>query len=181
MSASSRAPQVMFEWTGEVMRPLAYHTDLCARTFEAGKRYRLVEFSERSRETHDHFFATVVGYWQNWPEKYERDLPSADHLRKHALIRTGHYIQSVMAHDSLDAATAYVRDFIRYIDYAEGSIVSTANGTCTVMRIAKSQRKKIMDAAEFQKSKNDVLEFCQSVTGIAPEQMAREVKKGAAA
>lgn len=177
---SGRAPQVVFEWTGTVMRPLAYHADLCARTFEPGKRYKLIEFSERSRETHDHFFATVAGYWQNWPERYERDLPSADHLRKHALIRTGHYLQSVMAHASLEEATAYVRDFIRYVDYAEGSITST-HGTATVMRIAKSQRKQVMDAAEFQKSKQDVLEFCQAVTGISPEQMLREVKKGAAA
>jgi hypothetical protein len=178
---TSRAPQIVFEWNGEVMRPLAFHRDLCARTFEPGKRYKLIEFSERSRETHDHLFTTIRGYWRNWPEKYPRELPSEDTLRKHALIQTGHYIQSLMAHDSIDSATAYIRDFIRYIDYCEGSIVSTESGTATVMRIAKTLKKSVMGAAEFQKAKTDILDFCQSVTGIAPEQMEREAKKGAAA
>jgi hypothetical protein len=180
MAGRTQAPQVVYEWTGEVMRPLAYHEDLCAREFKPGKKYKLVEFSERSRETHDHFFATVAGYWQNWPEKYERELPDADHLRKHALIRTGHYIQSIMAHASLEVATSYIRNFLRYVEYAEGSITTTAAGTATVMRIAKTQRKKVMEAAEFAKSKQDVLDFCAAVTGVAPEDMAREVKKGRA-
>lgn len=174
-------PQIIYECTGELMRPLAYHYDLFTRTFESGKRYQLIEFRERSRETHDHFFATVAGYWHNWPENYERELPSADHLRKHALIRTGHYIQCMIVHSSLEAASAYVRNFIRYVDYAEGSIASTVNGTATVMRMAKSQRKNVMDDKEFARSKNDVLDFCQAVTGIPPEQMKREVKKGGAA
>lgn len=172
-----RTPQVIYEWTGEVMRPLALHRELCAAEFSIGKRYKLIEFKERSHETHDHFFSVVSGYWHQWPESYDRDLPSADNLRKHALIRTGHYIQSVMHHASVEAATAYVRDSLRYVDYAEGSI----HGATTVMRIAKSQRKAVMDATEFQRSKQNVLEFCQAVTGIAPEDMEREIKKGAAA
>lgn len=178
MTGPDRTPQIIYECAGGVMRPLAYLKDLFERTFVPGKRYKLTEFTPRSRETHNHFFAAIKGYWENWPEKYERDLPSADILRKHALIRTGHYVQAVMAHQSIEAATAYVRDFVRYVDYAEGSITTTALGTATVMRIAKTQRKDVMDDAEFQQSKQDVLEFCESVTGIAPEQMKREVKKG---
>lgn len=181
MSGDDRAPQIIYECADGAMRPLAYLKDLFDRTFKPGKRYKLAEFRERSRQTHNHFFAAVQGYWENWPENYERDLPSADILRKHALIRTGHYVQAVMAHQSIEAATAYVRDFIRYVDYAEGSITSTALGTATVMRIAKTQRKDVMDDAEFQRSKTDVLEFCASVTGIPPEQMKREAKKGAVA
>ncbi|WP_316205777.1 hypothetical protein [Bradyrhizobium sp. SZCCHNS1012] len=181
MSGKKRTPQVIYEWTGEVMRPLAYHKELAAREFEPGKRYKLIEFNERSEVTHDHFFATVTAYWQHWPENYERELPSADHLRKHALIRTGHYIQTVMAHPSVQAATFYVSQFKQYVDYAEGSIVAGANGVATVMRIAKTQKKNVMEAEEFQKSKQDVLEFCASVTGVAPEDMKREAKKERAA
>lgn len=177
MAAQQRTPQIIYDCTGDGLKPVARHRDLFARLFEAGKRYLLIEFNERSRDTHDHFFATVTGYWHQWPENYERELPSPDHLRKHALIRTGHYIQSVMAHASAMTAAAYVRDFLHYVDYAEGSI----SGATTVMRIAKTQRKKVMEAVEFQKSKQDVLDFCQAVTGIAPEDMEREAKKGAAA
>lgn len=179
--SAKRAPKIIYECTADGMRPLAFHRELFAREFEIGKRYSLIEFDERSPENHNHLFMLITGYWHNWPENYPRELPSAETLRKHALIQTGHYIHAEMAHASLEAATAYVRDFLLHVDYAEGSIVSTPNGTATVMRIAKTLKKKVMEAAEFNKAKADVLDFCQSVTGIAPEQMEREVKKGAAA
>lgn len=186
MGVPARAPQIIYDWTGEVMRPLPFHLDLCLRTFESGKRYKLTQARQRSRESHGHYFAVVTRYWENWPHGYERKFPNADQLRKHALIRTGWYVQIVMAHSCSESAVHYVTTFKRQIDYAEGSIVTTERGTATVMRVAVTQQLLGddgvgMDDEEFQKSKQSVLDFCASVTGISPEQMGREVKKGAAA
>jgi hypothetical protein len=181
MSGRDRAPQIMFECTGEVMRPLEYHRDLFARTFEAGKRYKLMEFSERSPETHNHYFKAVSRYWDNWPHDYERALADREQLRKHALIRTGHYVQIAMAFESIEAASQFVATYKRSVDYTEGSLIANKDGAMAVMLVAKTQQKDRMDAGEFQKSKQDVLEFCAAVTGVSPEQMLREVKKGAAA
>lgn len=181
MSDRRRAPQIIYDWTGEVMRPLPFHLELCLRTFKTGKRYKLTEFSERSPETHNHYFKAVSRYWDNWPHDYERTLADREQLRKHALIRTGWYVQVAMAFESIEAASQFVATYKRSVDYTEGSLIANKDGAMAVMLIAKTQQKDRMDAAEFQKSKQDVLEFCAAVTGISPEQMLREVKKGGAA
>jgi hypothetical protein len=166
---------VRFTWTGDAMQPVEAAKPICAQ-FVPGQRYALVPYDERSHKTHDHYFACVHKAWQNWPEDYPRHLTSADQMRKHALIATGHYDQSVVACESNEAAAAFVRDIMRSVDYAEGSIA----GTVVVLRLAKTQKKNVMGAAAFQQSKEDVLNFLSSVLAVDVTTLAKEAMRGAA-
>jgi hypothetical protein len=46
--------------------------------------------SERSSASHRHYFAAVYDAWLNLPEIDAERFPTADHLRKYALIRAGY-------------------------------------------------------------------------------------------
>jgi len=136
----------------------------------------LVPYDQRSDKTHDHYFACVRAAWTNWPEDYPRRLANVDQMRKHALISTGHYDQSAGAYKSVEEAAAFVTTIMRAVDYAEYSIVDNV----VVLRIAKTQKKRAMGAAQFQQSKEDVLDFLSSVIGVNVTTLARQAKRGAA-
>lgn len=169
-----RIKPIVFTWDGERMIPLSRFQSLCQKQFTAGHRYTLAP--GRSQISHDHFFACVDKAWQNWPEDYPRPLASADHLRKHALIQTGHYEQSVGHFGTNEKAVEHVRMFLRHVDYAEYSIAEDV----AVVRVAKTQKKAAMNASEFQQSKEDVLGFLSSVLRIDVTTLSSEAKRDAA-
>lgn len=165
------------EFDGEAYRPVTSRgLEIARAQHGSGERVTLIEYDPRSRTSHDHFFACIRGYWQNWPEDYSVAIANEDQLRKHALIRTGHYDESACAFESDEAAAAYITMMTRSVDYAEFSSFAEV----VVVRIAKTQRKKAMGAALFQQSKADVLDFLSSVTGVAVTTMATEAKRMAA-
>ncbi len=164
---------VRFIWTGTAMVPFEGFRPLCERQYVVGDRYVLVPYDPRSRLSHGHYFACVQAAWENWPETYPRHLADADQLRKHALIATGHYDQSTGVHKTADEAAAFVATIMRAVDYAEFSIA----GTAVVLRLAKTQKKRVMGAAQFQRSKQDVLDFLSSVLGLDVTTLAREAQK----
>jgi hypothetical protein len=165
----------VFEWTGKTMRPIEYHMPLCSRQYVAGARYRLAPFTERSKESHDHYFKLVAEAFQQWPEKYEIALADDDQLRKHALIRTRHYKQFIVVAPTRDAVSGLMSGFVDDYGYAEFSVVDTT----IVVRVAKTQKKKVMGAADFQRSKQDVLDFLSAAIGIDVTTLIKEAGKAA--
>ncbi len=148
-----------YRWTGEVMKPVPYFLEQAKRTFTTGELYRLAEVNERSQASHNHYFASVTEAWRNLPEDMTERFPSAEHLRKWCLIRTGYSHSRSIACDSPEEAQK-VAAFVRPFD--EFAVVSVGGCVVTVFT-AMSQSLAAMGAKEFQASKEKVLDLVASM------------------
>lgn len=160
-------PPMVFDWTGESFLPL--HPKRADRFLTVGQRYTLVQHLERSAATHNHEFAWLNEAWMNLPDAMAERFSTPEHLRKWALIRAG-YSDSHTITCASKAEAQRVAAFIRPIDEFAVVIVSEA----TVTRYtAKSQSRRAMGAADFQRSKTLIMEVIAKLLGVAPEDLAQ--------
>lgn len=139
-----------------------FHARSADKHYVVGERYRMVEHHERSDVSHNHFFASIKNGFDNLPDDLHEDFPTTEHLRKKALIRKGY--RDERDHVCASKAEAFrLASFIRPMDEYAVVVVSEC-----VVRVwtAKSQSKRAMGAAEFQKSKQDVLDFIDDLLGV---------------
>lgn len=157
-----------FTWTGEAMVPR--HPKAADRLFVVGEVYPLAAHEERSSATHRHYFALINEAWQSLPEGMADRFPTADHLRKWALIKAGYRDErSVVCASKAEAQR--VKAFVRPIDdYA----VVVASEAVVIVYTAKSQSMKAMGKAEFQASKVAVLDTIASLIDVTPETLTRQ-------
>jgi hypothetical protein len=157
-----------FLWNGEAMIPT--RPGAAAKAFVEGRRYWLEETSERSWISHRHEFAWIEEAHTNLPDALVETFPSAEHLRKAALIATGWRRETVIDCGSR-AAAARVAAFARGED--EFARVVVRGSTVTVQK-ARSQRMHGLDRmlkAEFQQSKDDILNWIAELLDVAPERL----------
>lgn len=172
----SEAAPIAMLWDGEVMRPAspawARRAD---KVFVIGQTHFMVEESPRSGSSHAHYFATLTEAWRNLPEALAEQFPSVEHLRKYALIEAGFCSVSTMPCAG-EAGAQRVADFIRPLaDYA----VVTAHKNVVTVRTAKSQSYRAMGKADFQRSKEAVLEIVSAMIGSAKADLAAQAGKAA--
>lgn len=161
-----KAP-IVFTWTGSAMEPLRRFHNRCSTMFDLGKRYALVETEERSRRSHQHYFAAVHEAWQNLPEHLSGRFPTSEHLRKWALIKCN-YVNITQIATANNGEALKVEKLMQKSDpYAAVDISDN------VVTIGTPQSQKVkrgenggMDAKTFQKSKQDVLDFLQEMIGV---------------
>lgn len=105
---------------------------------------------------------------QSLPEDIADQYPSAEHLRKRALIQAGFYNEDVIDAGTTAGAlrvAAYLRgkdDFAFVI--VRGPIVS--------VRTAKSQSRRAMNRHEFQASKTALMDVVAEMIGVPPALLA---------
>lgn len=155
----TKVPPMIFEWNGEAMVPLRRFHNIANAEFTVGERYRLETQEQRSLVSHAHYFATLNDIWLSLPERYGDAIPSVEHMRKWALIRTGYRDErSIVCASKAEAKR--VAAFVKPMD--DFAIVVVSEATVAVYT-AKSQSMKAMGARDFQQSKERVLEYCQSM------------------
>lgn len=169
------APPMAFKWDGESMFPVGRFARECDRHFVVGETYRLVEHQDRSRASHDHFFAAIHDAWENLPEHIAARIPTPDHLRKFALIRTGYADQRQLVASS-KAEARRLAAFVRPMD--EYAIVSVEGCVVTVFT-AQSQSMKAMGKSRFQASKQAVLDWVANLIGTTPAALSENVRSAA--
>lgn len=170
------APALTFTWDGESMIPLSPR--LADKHYVVGQQYRLAEQEERSRASHNHYFAQIEETWRNLPDDLAVQFTTAENLRKHALIMTGWFHERRFAASSQEEARKIAAFLMqRYEDYA---LISVA-GNVVIERIARSQstRANGMRRAEFQKSKDDVLNWITGLIGVDRQTLAAEAGRAA--
>ena len=163
-------------WSEGVLRPISpFWARLAEKEYVEGEVYRLVDEPERSHKSHSHFFAAVTEAWRNMPEEMLERWPTAEHLRKYALIKSGYAdTQTLVCASAAEAQR--VAAFVRPTD--EFSIVLAVE--CTVTRFtAKSQSKRAMGARDFQDSKEAVLQFLSALIGIRKQELSDNAGKAA--
>ena len=171
----SPAP-ITFFWDGAAMLPAGPgFARMCDKRFVIGERYRLDEISERSAASHNFYFAAMNDAWLNLPEDMADRFDTSEKLRKFALIKCGYADQRQIVCAS-KAEAQRVAAFIKPMD--EYAIVTASEAVVTVYT-AKSQSMRAMGKAEFEKSKNDVLNYVASLIGTTPATLAQNAGKAA--
>ncbi|RWC77732.1 MAG: hypothetical protein EOS71_00355 [Mesorhizobium sp.] len=132
------------------------------KAFVVGEVYRIVEHHDRSASSHRHFFACVHAAWQNLPDELVEIYPTAEHLRKKALIRKGYRDEREYVCATKSAALDLVRTIRPLDDYA----IIEARENVVRIWTAKSQSVPAMGAKAFQESKQDVLDFLDDLLGV---------------
>jgi hypothetical protein len=169
------APYFLARWNGMAFEPLPRDRSACLAQYEVGRCYRMTEHQERSAESHNHEFAEVDEAWQNLPDHLRDEFPSPTHLRRHALCRKGFCSNKQLVLSSREEALR-VAPFIRQLD--DYSLISVRGCVVTVLT-AFSQSKRAMGKAQFERSKQAVLDFCAELIGTDPGTLSRETGKAA--
>jgi len=160
---------IIFEWDGDAMAPLPRFRKEADRRFAVHERYRMDAIEERSAVSHSHYFAVLHQAWMNLPEHLAERFATADHLRKYALIKAGFRDErSIVAASKAEAQR--LAAFIKPMD--EFAIVTVSEAVVTVYT-AKSQSMKAMGKADFQRSKQEVLDLVAAMIGVAPDELVR--------
>jgi hypothetical protein len=161
---------MLFSWEGDLFRPLKRFQKACDAEFVIGEVYTLEEVKGRSQVSHNHYFAALNNGWMNLPETVAERFPTSEHLRKWCLIKAGFHDQrSIVAASKAEAQR--VAAFIKPIDEFAIVVVTECNVT---VYTAKSQSKKAMGAADFQKSKSAVLDLIDDLLGLSSGETERQ-------
>lgn len=159
-------------WQDGVLRPLQRFHDALVAEFGEGEIVTLERREGRSASSHNHYFAMIGEAWNNLPEHLADRYPTAEHLRKEALIRAGYRDErSIVCASKAEALR--VGAFIRPMD--EFAIVAVSEAVVRVFT-AKSQSAKAMGKADFQASKEKVLAILADMIGVAPKALAKHVE-----
>jgi hypothetical protein len=162
---------VVFIWTSDGrMAPMPRFKKICDAQFIVGEEYPLTLLEARSRNSHNHFFATVHEAWKNLPEDIASDFPSTEHLRKWALCKTGWSTMKTFPCETHDHA----RNLAIFARSADEFAVIEVRGNIVRIHQAKSQSAAAMGKDEFQKSKTDVLDKIAELIEVTPKQLRRE-------
>jgi hypothetical protein len=162
---------ILFRWDGEAMRPANSLAKAKAEAqFTVGERYPLEEHRERSKRSHDHYFACVTEVWKNLSDEALLEFPTPEHLRKRALIRAGYRTERTITFETREEASR-VAAFLKPKD--EFAFV-TVHGSTVVELTAKSQSERAMKPDEFQRSKDAVLQVLSEMIGIDVTTLRRE-------
>lgn len=171
---------VTFVWDGNHMVPLPRFKRQCDAQFVVNEEYPLMILEARSRKSHNHFFACVHEAWSNLPESESQRVnpktgeiverfPTAEHLRKWALIKAGFCRHTSFpcggAESAMNLAT-----FIR--SHSEFAVISVSNDVVDVYD-AESQSATAMGRERFQESKNAVLEILSEMIRAKPSELQK--------
>lgn len=159
------ATAFLWRWTGTAMEPLPRYVDAAQKSFEAGLLYRMDAVEERSWASHRHYFATLADLWQTLPERHAEApwAASPEHLRAYALIATGWAVRTDWACQTASEARRFAA-MAKGLDNDKALwVLWDVRGSVVSKSVAMSQSSKAMGREDFQKSKDDVLEFVRKL------------------
>ncbi|WP_406853524.1 hypothetical protein ABEG18_13205 [Alsobacter sp. KACC 23698] len=164
-----------FRWSGEAFEPLRGFAKRANNLFVVGEVYRLEPVEDRSSASHKHEFAWLKEAWQNLPETLAEQYPTAEHLRKRALIDAGFYDETIVDAGT-QAAAIRVASFVRA---REEFTLVIVRGTFVVTRTAKSQSVRAMGNKDFQRSKAAIMDVVSELIGVTSTELARNAGRAA--
>lgn len=156
------------KWEGDGFSPLNSHwAKQCDKQFVVGQVYRVTTVEERSAKSHSHFFACLHEAFINLPTEWAERFCDEDALRKYALIISGFADERSIVCSSQEEAqsmAAFIKPMDRYC------IVVVKDATLKVYT-AKSQSLRAMGKADFQASKDAVLEVIAKMLEVDVESL----------
>jgi hypothetical protein len=149
---------------------LPHAATACADRYGQGEIVRFEPVEERSEVSHRHEFAFLREAWANLPEHLASEYPTAEHLRKKALIATGWC--DVRDHVCGSATEARRTAAALRGELDDYTVVIVSANVVRVCR-AKSQARNRMKKADFQASKTAILEYVAGLLDVAPADLER--------
>lgn len=134
----------------------------CEDRFGHGEVLTMAPVEERSKRSHDHFFAQMDELWQTRPEHLTDAYPTAEAFRKRALIATGHCDTNT----TVCASNAEALRMLALANALAPESLAIVRGSVVTVYTAHSQSMKAMGKEAFQKSKDDCLGWAAEQLGI---------------
>jgi hypothetical protein len=164
VSAGQFPLPLVYEGQGLFRAPKG-HVRRADAQFGTGEYVVMAPVEERSPAAHRAYFAAVNECWRSLPEALAAEHPTADALRKHALIATGWRDQETHVCASKAEAIRTAALIKRYVAADAWPVITVANCVVVVLT-AKSQSVRAMPKAEFERSSRDVLAYLASALGV---------------
>lgn len=160
---------LMYEGAG-LFRTLRRAIGIADHHFGVGEIVLMTQLEERSEASHRQEFAWLRDAWATLPDHLAGEYPTAEHLRKRALIATGWC-------DVRDYPCTTRTEALRLAAMLRGELddytmVIVRDAVVRVCR-AKSQARNKMKAVDFQASKTAVLEWVAGLLEVAPAALER--------
>ena len=167
---------ILCDYDGESFTPASHaQARVADQDYVVGLRYRIAPVEDRSMRSHRHYFSCINESWRNLPDDLAERFASPDHLRRFALIKAGYRDERSITCAS-KAEAQRVAAFVRPIDDFAVVIVHEA----TVLQYtAKSQSLRAMGKAEFQESKDKVLQIISDMIGVTPAALRENAERAA--
>lgn len=156
------APGTLFRWDAIAEAMVPRYPRLAKQRYEPDHDYLLADVEDRSDVSHKHEFAWLREAWKSLPETLAEQFPTAEHLRKRALIDAGFYDETIVDAGS-NAAALRVAACLKGVD--DFALVFV-RGLFVIRRTAKSQSRRAMEKAEFQRSKTAIMEVVADLLGV---------------
>jgi hypothetical protein len=162
---------IRFNWDGEAMTPATrYWAREADKRFVIGETYTMDEIHVRSHQTHAHYFACIKAAWESLPDDKRPQYPSAEHLRKLALIHTG--FSTMVQHPCKSAAEAErLALVIKPYDTYQLVLIDPETPSVVTVYHAISQDHRSMNKQQFQDSKEKVLNWIGDLIGADPTEL----------
>lgn len=166
---------VNFVWDAEhrLMIPEPRFARVCDRQFVDREVYPLAPVEPRSRQSHNHYFATLHDIWENLPESLAPAFPTIEHMRKWALIEAD-YCDVTIVDCGTVASAKQMGTAARNLD-AFARIQRF--GSSLHIKRAQSQSAQAMGREVFQDSKTKVLDICAAMVGPSSATFKKEAAK----
>lgn len=164
---------ILCTWTGKAFVPRPAFQKRAEQDHVAGDFYRLDIQEFESEKSRSHYFAALDETWANLPERLLEDFPTREHLRAWCLIKAGYRNECRIVTASPEDAMRACADLAKSNEYA----VVVADGPIVVMYTAKSQSRKHMKKAEFQRSKQAVLGILSQLLDVEQRDLEREANQ----
>ncbi len=161
---------LLLRYDGDAFIPVnSYQAGKAARGYYVDETYTMAPLRQRSENSEREYFACLDSAWKNLPESIASQYPTREHLRKKALIQCGYTDEKhvvLSSHVEANQTAFFINGFD---DYA----ITTATGCVVTRYTAKSQSRRAMGRAEFQKSKEAVLDYVAALVGVSVDDMKR--------
>lgn len=158
-------------WTGEVFEPInPRFVRLANERYGKGEVLNLEHIEERSSASHRHYFACVNEAWKNLPEDKASEYPTAEHLRKRALIKAGFATMTDYVCSTKAEAVRWAQNLRKEAD--EYAVVLVSDSVVRVLK-AQSQSQKAMGKERFQASKDAVLTAIADLIGVTTDELKK--------
>lgn len=163
-----------YEGDGEFRAASKFMAARCDSGYVCGETYQMLPHEERSGPSHRQYFASIAELWAQLPDHYAGRWLSSDDLRKHALIHTGYanppqHTVCATKTEARNVAKALAQITVEYAEVV-------VDGTTVTRLTARSQSYRAMKKAEFQASKQAVLEYLTAMVGVDLRQLAEHMR-----
>lgn len=176
--SDDRIPPYMFVWRRDVgehgaMVPVRGIARVVASKYQDGMGYLLEPASLGSTPAEKAFYAEVNNAWKQLPESMQADYPSANHLRKRALIKCGFFdvVETVCdTEDDAKRAAALVRGDEFAVVVVNGTVVRKYTPMSMKVRTKK-------DREQFRIMADAVLGLLADTLGVKRRELQDSTRK----